>query len=186
MDDRTTRLFRQTNGGTFGLMPVTVEQKPEDYRIELLDEAGRDIATASVRLWMRISEVERPDRTEPRRIETVAEGNGNCRLLSGIRSPKCATGPSRSLPVHSCMTSPFGVQRYLNGKSTGGFHGGMDQRSATGTSVHAISGGMVKIVREWNLHGRTIGIDHGQGLESVYLHMSNTRGDRRRGSERRA
>jgi murein DD-endopeptidase MepM/ murein hydrolase activator NlpD len=77
-----------------------------------------------------------------------------------------------ALPVRGCMTSPFGVQRYLNGKTTGDFHGGLDQRSAEGTPVHAIAGGVVKIVREWNLHGRTVGIDHGQGLESMYLHMS--------------
>ena len=28
----------------------------------------------------------------------------------------------------------------------------------------------MKIVQAWN--GRTVGIDHGQGLESIYLHMS--------------
>jgi murein DD-endopeptidase MepM/ murein hydrolase activator NlpD len=77
-----------------------------------------------------------------------------------------------ALPVRGCMTSPFGVQRYMNGKPTGGFHGGLDQRSRAGTPVHAVEGGTVKIVREWNLHGRTVGIDHGQGLESMYLHMS--------------
>jgi len=70
------------------------------------------------------------------------------------------------------MTSRFGVQRYLNGKPTGNFHAGLDQRSPAGTPVHAMDGGIVKIVREWNLHGRTVGIDHGQGLESIYLHMS--------------
>jgi murein DD-endopeptidase MepM/ murein hydrolase activator NlpD len=35
-----------------------------------------------------------------------------------------------------------------------------------------VDGGIVKIVRDWSLHGRTVGIDHGQGLESMYLHMS--------------
>ena len=77
-----------------------------------------------------------------------------------------------ALPVRGCMTSPFGVQRYMNGKPTGNFHGGLDQRSPAGTPVHAVDGGIVKIVRKWNLHGGTVGIDHGQGLESIYLHMS--------------
>ena len=74
--------------------------------------------------------------------------------------------------MRGCMTSPFGVQRYLNGKPTGSAHAGIDQRSPAGTPIHAVDGGVVKIVREWNLHGRTVGIDHGQGLESIYLHMS--------------
>jgi murein DD-endopeptidase MepM/ murein hydrolase activator NlpD len=76
------------------------------------------------------------------------------------------------IPVQGCMTSPFGVRRYLNGKPTGGFHLGIDQRSPAGAPIHAVDGGVVKFAREWNLHGRTVGVDHGQGLESAYLHMS--------------
>ena len=70
------------------------------------------------------------------------------------------------------MTSPFGVQRYLNGKPTGSLHGGHRSEVACRHTSPCGSGGVVKIVREWNLHGRTVGIDHGQGLESIYLHMS--------------
>jgi murein DD-endopeptidase MepM/ murein hydrolase activator NlpD len=27
-------------------------------------------------------------------------------------------------------------------------------------------------VKAWNIHGNTVGIDHGQGVESIYLHLS--------------
>ena len=30
----------------------------------------------------------------------------------------------------------------------------------------------MKIVQKWNLRGGTVAIDHGQGVESIYLHMS--------------
>ena len=78
------------------------------------------------------------------------------------------------LPVPGCLTSPFGVQRLFNGKPTGDFHAGLDQRGAQGTPIHAIAGGVVKIVREFNLRGGTVAIDHGQDVESIYMHMSKT------------
>ena len=77
-----------------------------------------------------------------------------------------------ALPVRGCMTSPYGVARYLNGSPTGDIHGGLDQRSPAGAPIHAVAAGVVKLVREWSLHGNTVAIDHGQGLESMYLHMS--------------
>ena len=76
------------------------------------------------------------------------------------------------LPVPGCMTSLFGVTRYHNGKPTGDYHAGIDQRAASGTPIHAIAAGVVKIVQVYNLRGGTVAIDHGQGLQSIYLHMS--------------
>jgi murein DD-endopeptidase MepM/ murein hydrolase activator NlpD len=70
------------------------------------------------------------------------------------------------------LTSPFGVQRLHNGKPTGDFHAGVDQRGAAGTPIHPITAGVVKIVQPWNLRGGTVAVDHGQGVESIYLHMS--------------
>ena len=38
--------------------------------------------------------------------------------------------------------------------------------------VRAVADGVVKLVRTYNIHGGTVAIDHGQGLESMYLHLS--------------
>jgi murein DD-endopeptidase MepM/ murein hydrolase activator NlpD len=75
-------------------------------------------------------------------------------------------------PLPGCVISPFGVARLHNGKPTGEFHGGIDQRGALGTPIHAAAAGVVKIVQPFNVLGGTVAIDHGQGLETMYLHMS--------------
>jgi murein DD-endopeptidase MepM/ murein hydrolase activator NlpD len=64
------------------------------------------------------------------------------------------------------------VKRLYNGKPSGNFHSGLDQRSPAGTPIRAITGGIVKIVRKFNINGNIVGIDHGQGMTSFYLHMS--------------
>ena len=75
-------------------------------------------------------------------------------------------------PVQGCRTSPFGVQRYHNGKPTGNIHGGVDQRTPEGEPIKAIADGTVRLAGMFELHGGTVGIDHGQGLLSIYLHQS--------------
>lgn len=172
MDDRTIRLFPQT-GGWLGLMPVPANQKPGEYKVDLLDKEGVSVSSIPVRVL---------DAHFPRQNVIIGESlaelkpsPGETETTNDFRNAISETrywSEPLSAPVHGCMTSPFGVQRYMNGKPTGSFHGGLDQRSPAGTPVHAVDGGIVKIVREWNLHGRTVGIDHGQGLESMYLHMS--------------
>ncbi len=172
MHDRTIRLFPE-GSGSLGLMPVPVDEKPGEYKIELLDKAGTSLASVPLRVL---------DAHFPKQNVVIEQGLAELKPSPGetetVTAFRNAVSEVRNwseplaLPVRGCMTSPFGVQRYMNGKATGGFHGGLDQRSPAGTPVHAVDGGTVKIVREWNLHGRTVGIDHGQGLQSMYLHMS--------------
>ena len=38
--------------------------------------------------------------------------------------------------------------------------------------VHAVAGGVVKIAETFLVLGGTVALDHGQGLETMYLHMS--------------
>ena len=76
-------------------------------------------------------------------------------------------------PVPGCFTSPFGVKRVRNGKPTGDYHRGVDQRSPTGYPVRAVAAGVIKIAQQFTALGGTVGLDHGQGLETMYLHMSS-------------
>jgi lysostaphin len=75
-------------------------------------------------------------------------------------------------PVPQCMNSPFGVKRVVNGVFTGNIHKGIDQKSPQGQLIKAPESGKVQLARAFRLHGGTVGLDHGQGLTSIYIHMS--------------
>jgi len=51
-------------------------------------------------------------------------------------------------------------------------HLGVDLEAATGTPVYAINDGRVGLSRELTNYGKTIIIDHGMGIFSLYLHLN--------------
>lgn len=76
-------------------------------------------------------------------------------------------------PTPDCQNSPFGTRRYYNGKYSGNYHKGVDLRSPAGRPIQAIADGKVQIAtQKFRLHGGTVGLDHGQGFTSIYIHMS--------------
>ncbi len=77
------------------------------------------------------------------------------------------------MPVHATRVSgQFGGQRILNGVA-GRPHYGLDLAAPIGTPITAPGAGQVCFA-ETGLHfeGGLVMIDHGQGLVSLYLHMS--------------
>src|SRR5258708_40170602 len=81
------------------------------------------------------------------------------------------------VPTNGCLTSLFGVQRKHNGKLTGDYHGGLDQRGEEGEPVHAVAPGGGEIVRPVQPQGGTGGIEHGQGAESMVKDRMKGGGD---------
>lgn len=66
----------------------------------------------------------------------------------------------------------FGSQRILNGQP-GNIHNGLDFPAGEGDTVRAITDGIVCIAgTNFFYNGNFVMIDHGLGLNSVYLHMS--------------
>jgi murein DD-endopeptidase MepM/ murein hydrolase activator NlpD len=74
-------------------------------------------------------------------------------------------------PAAGQRLSSFGLRRYFNGKARNP-HGGMDIAAPAGTPVVAVNAGRVIDIGDYFFLGRTIVLDHGQGLLSLYAHLS--------------
>jgi murein DD-endopeptidase MepM/ murein hydrolase activator NlpD len=90
------------------------------------------------------------------------------------RSEKALWEGSFMLPVPHRMSAAYGTRRYLNGKYNG-YHSGVDFASPQGYPVKAIANAQVSLARyfsKYNSNGNLIFLDHGQGVTSVYIHLS--------------
>jgi murein DD-endopeptidase MepM/ murein hydrolase activator NlpD len=76
------------------------------------------------------------------------------------------------MPVEGRISTGFGVQRYINGQLAYR-HRGIDIAAPEGTPVLAAAAGLVSLADDsFLLHGQTIVIDHGHGIATLYIHLS--------------
>ncbi len=81
-------------------------------------------------------------------------------------------------PVDGGYISSGYKWRRLGGTTS--FHGAIDIAVARGTPIKAAAGGVVILARYYGLAGKTVFIDHGGGMTTLYFHMDRidvTKGD---------
>lgn len=75
-------------------------------------------------------------------------------------------------PVPGAVTSPFGLRRVING-SPRSPHTGVDLRAAEGADILATNHGQVVLMDVFYFNGKSVVLDHGGGLYSMYFHLSD-------------
>lgn len=80
-------------------------------------------------------------------------------------------------PNKGRLSTGYGVRRYYNGKfAQDYYHRGIDYAGAAGSRVVAPAAGKVALVgrvsQGFRVHGNVVGIDHGQGVVSIFMHLS--------------
>ncbi|MCR4279482.1 MAG: M23 family metallopeptidase [Candidatus Zambryskibacteria bacterium] len=166
-------------GRASALIGIDLRMSPGTYSLELnlsdgtkLEEklviSPREIAQAPLGIPEKLG----GNTTESERelISTLVQEGA---LISAVSSAdtKLWDGPFR-LPLNPpiVVTDTYGYSR-ITGASTIS-HKGTDFRAVIGTPVYAMNSGTVQFTRNLRNYGNTIIIDHGLGLHTVYMHLS--------------
>ncbi|MFN8573673.1 MAG: M23 family metallopeptidase [Gemmatimonadaceae bacterium] len=147
-------LFACTGGDSTS---IRVPVAKATYQLERLTVDPRFSATPDSMLAERL-------RRESARAAAVADASHETPRLwiRGFVPPR----PSR-------ITSTFGKGRQFNGVITSR-HMGTDFAGQTGAPVHAANRGVVRLVDAFYLGGNVVYVDHGAGITTAYLHLSQT------------
>lgn len=184
-------LFSYDSGAKawYGLAGISLETKPGTYILELkgTTSRGRD-ASFSKKFAVRTAKY-------PSIAVTVAKKytEPSKEQLARIQEDKSVkqdvfhhTDPEREWsgkfrpPVNAAISDVFGTRRTFNGK-TQSMHQGLDYAVSTGTPVSATNAGTVLLAGPLYFEGNCVVLDHGQGLLTLYLHLSEVKvkqGDR--------
>jgi len=164
----------------YGLAGASLEIKSGSYPL-LLEGTTAGGTQSLFRKLIRVSAAKYPSiavtvsrqftEPDPEQLKQIAQDKtvkqDMFRTVSAEREWKGRFKP----PVEARISDVFGTQRTFNGKVQS-FHQGLDYAVPRGTSVAALNSGTVLLARPLYFEGNCVVIDHGQGLLSLYLHLS--------------
>lgn len=88
-----------------------------------------------------------------------------------VFSPGTPSNVFLDRPVPGRLSSPFGFRRVFNGQPRNP-HSGLDFAAPTGTPIKAPAAGKVILTGDYFFNGKTVFVDHGQGMISMFCHLS--------------
>ena len=158
------------------IIPVPLESEEGLKKIEVL--ASRDNSKIEVNIEVLIA----PNSVYSETIELPPEGvellspdllaEEREILYSVLTKSSFNYSPSFPfiMPLSSPILSPFGAERVYPGWGND-YHWGVDLQGIEGEEVKAASEGVVVLTRELYSRGKTVVIDHGCGLFTLYYHL---------------
>ena len=161
-----------------GIIGVPVDAKPGKYKLHLLlnqedgylREHDKFIYVRGLR-FDRVSYWLKPEKKKLLAPEIVEEGWAKIhRELLRETPRKLWKGPFR-IPAAGPMSMRFGAWQIINGESRGQ-HLGVDIAGETYYRVRACNFGQVVLAEDLQAFGKTVVINHGQGVHSLYFHLS--------------
>jgi murein DD-endopeptidase MepM/ murein hydrolase activator NlpD len=162
------------------LAGVDLNTKAGKHSLSLQGKDKRS-ANAAFSLAVPVSEKRYPAtaiKVPPEYVEPPAETTARIeeeqalkkRVFSVTAPESFWSGPFRA-PAAADVSGVFGSARVFNGVKKSQ-HTGLDFRVTTGTPIAASNSGTIILARNLYFEGNCVMIDHGQGLITLYLHLS--------------
>jgi murein DD-endopeptidase MepM/ murein hydrolase activator NlpD len=170
----------------FALVGVSIETSPGTYPLELTGETApgkqsgarisftRKFSVARAKypqIKVELTVEKKFTEPSPEQEAQIAEGVKVKQDYLSRVTPNREWDGNFSAPADAAISDVFGSQRIFNGKAQRP-HYGLDFRVPTGTPVAAMNSGTVLLARFLYFEGNCVVIDHGQGLLTLYFHLS--------------
>jgi len=171
----------------FALAGVSLESTPGNYALELSGEPIAGKTTGQKISFTRKFTVDRgqypqisvklsvegkftePDPEQQKQIQEAQQVKKE--YLNRV-TPEREWSGQFTAPANAAISDVFGSVRIFNNGKTSSPHLGLDFRVPSGTPVTAMNDGTVLLARPLYFEGNFVVIDHGQGLLTLYLHLS--------------
>jgi murein DD-endopeptidase MepM/ murein hydrolase activator NlpD len=174
--------YSRSRNTWFALGGISFETNPGKYTLEL---AGRSATKSPVRfartfavgraiypkIRIELAVEKKFTAPDPGQLKQIDESKKVKEEYLGRVTPQREWDGNFTVPVEAATSDVFGSQRIFNGV-TQREHQGLDYRVHTGTPVAAMNDGTVLLSRFLYFEGNCVVIDHGQGLLTLYFHLS--------------
>lgn len=174
-------IFDQGSEGTWSALAGTsLETKPGSYplTLEAVTVGGRQ---SSFRKNFIVGHAKYPviqltvskqfTEPSPGQLQVIKEDQELKHKTFSVTTPEREWSGRFTAPVDAETSDVFGTKRVFNG-ATKSVHQGLDYRVGPGTPVAAVNSGTVILAQPLYFEGNCVVLDHGQGLLSLYLHLS--------------
>lgn len=132
----------------------------QPFMIDSVRYSEQRLTVAPGKVDLSKRDMERYERERAHLAEVVASLSDNVPVSLRLRQP--TAGP---------RSSSFGLRRIFNGQSRNP-HSGMDIAADAGSPVVAAAAGRVIDTGDYFFNGKTVWLDHGRGLLTMYCHLS--------------
>jgi murein DD-endopeptidase MepM/ murein hydrolase activator NlpD len=168
----------------FALAGVSLETDPGKYSLELSGVRASAKTPATVSHTFMVARAQYPKIKSALEVEkkfTEPTPEQQQEIADGVKikqdylnrvTPDREWDGSFTDPAEAPISDVFGSERIFNNGKTSSPHLGLDFRVPTGTPVAALNSGTVLLARPLFYEGNFVVIDHGQGLLTLYLHLS--------------
>jgi len=178
--------FSATSKTWSALAGVPFETAPGSYSLELTGESAAGKSPGSritfsqqftvgegkyPRIQSKLSVEGKFTEPTPEQQKQIEEGQQIKKDYLSRVTPAREWSGQFAAPANAEISDVFGAQRIFNGK-VGSTHWGLDFRVPTGTPVEAMNDGTVLLARPLYYEGNFVVLDHGQGLLTIYMHLS--------------
>lgn len=174
--DKKLTFFKTESGDYIALAGIDMKMVPGEYPLILISNSNK-IFERNVKILpasfgtQRLSLPKKMVDLSSEMLKRVTAEQARIAQLWPVVSEKIWKGRF-IMPIKGRIKSSFGLRRIIN-KQEKNPHSGIDIEANEGDPVYAPNSGRVALIDDQYLGGKTLVLDHGYGIYSIFYHLFN-------------